>query len=167
MLELETDRLIIQKIDPDDATFIHGLMNTKGWLQFIGDRGIKSCQDAEDYIRDKFMWAYKEWGYGPLKVSLKETMLPIGICTLVKRDYLEFLDIGFAILPKYEGEGYMFESTKKVLTYAFEELNQDKVFAFTEVENERSISLLKRLGLKEKGFIIPDGEDEELYLFST
>ncbi len=56
---------------------------------------------------------------------------------------------------------------KKVLTYAFEELNQDKVFAFTEVENERSISLLKRLGLKEKGFIIPDGEDEELYLFST
>ena len=80
---------------------------------------------------------------------------------------MEFLDIGFAVLPEYEGKGYMFESTKTMLDYALSELNQDKVFAFTELDNERSISLLKRLGLKEQGFIVPDGEEEELYLFST
>lgn len=167
MLKIETNRLLIEEIYLSDATFIKELMNTKGWLQFIGDRNIKAVSDAEDYIQNKFIWAYKNWGYGPYKVSLKEDLTPIGICTLVKRDYLEFLDIGFAVLPEYEGKGYMFESTKTMLDYALSELNQDKVFAFTELDNERSISLLKRLGLKEQGFIVPDGEEEELYLLST
>ena len=114
-----------------------------------------------------FIWAYDNWGYGPYKVVLKETDQPIGICTMVKRDYLEFLDIGFAVLPEYEGKGYMFESSKEILNYALNNLKQSKVFAFTEIDNVKSINLLNRLGLSEKGFIIPDGEEEELYLFST
>lgn len=167
MFKIETSRLVIEEIDLFDAEFIKELMNTKGWLQFIGDRGIKTVKDAENYITEKFIWAYNNWGYGPYKVSLKDDLTPIGMCTLVKRDYLEFLDIGFAALPEYEGKGYMFESTKTMLDYALSDLNQDKVFAFTELDNVKSIGLLKRLGLKEQGYIVPEGEDEELYLFST
>ena len=167
MFKIETDRLIIEEINLSDAIFIKELMNTEGWVKFIGDRKIYTINDAENYITTKFIWAYKEWGYGPYKVLLKETNQPIGICTLIKRDYLEFLDIGFAILPQYEGKGYMFESTKKVLNFAKKELNQEKIYAFTVQENIKSINLLNRLGLKEKGFIVPEGEKKELYLFST
>ncbi len=167
MFKIETSRLVIEEIDLSDAEFIKELMNTKGWLQFIGDRGIKTVKDAENYITEKFIWAYNNWGYGPYKVFLKGNKSPIGICTLVKRDYLEFLDIGFAVLPQFEGAGYMFESTKTMLNYALTDLKQDKVFAFTELDNVRSINLLNRLGLSEKGFITPDGEEEQLYLFST
>jgi RimJ/RimL family protein N-acetyltransferase len=167
MFKIETNRLVIEEINLDDAQFIYDLMNTKGWLRFIGNRNINSITEAQNYISNKFIWAYNNWGYGPYKVSLKNQKISIGICTLVKRNYLENLDIGFAVLPEFEGKGYMYESTKAMLDYALKELKQEKVFAFTEIDNKRSISLLKKLGLKDNGFIVPEGEEEELSLFCT
>ena len=167
MVILETDRLRIEEMTLNDGVFIQELMNTKGWLEFIGDRNIDSLKKAEDYITDKFIWAYKNWGYGPYKIVRKECNTSIGIVTLVKRDYLEFLDIGFAVLPKYEGKGFIKEASLAILNYAQTKLDQKKVFAFTEVDNVRSIRLLKSIGLIQDGFILPDGEEEELLFFAT
>jgi RimJ/RimL family protein N-acetyltransferase len=167
MIILETDRLTIEEITLQDGQFIVELMNTKGWLEFIGDREIDSLQKAHAYIKDKFIWAYKEWGYGPYKIVLKESQTPIGILTFVKRDYLEFLDIGFAVLPKFEGKGYMKEASLSGLNYALSELNQQNVFAFTEVNNVRSIKLLESIGLVQDGMITPERDTEELLFYTT
>ena len=106
MVILETDRLSIEEMTIQDGIFIKELMNTTGWLKFIGDRKIDTLQKAEAYITDKFIWSYQNRGYGPYKIVLKKNNVAVGIVTLIKRDYLEFLDIGFAILPRFEGKGY-------------------------------------------------------------
>ena len=41
-----TDRLLLDSLTPDDTEFILELVNTAGWLRFIGDRNIRTVDDA-------------------------------------------------------------------------------------------------------------------------
>lgn len=165
MVFLTMSRIILQRFTLNDAPFLKELMNTPGWLQFIGDRQIDSIQKAADYITDKFFTHFNEFGYGPVKLCLKDTEQPIGIITVVKRDYLPYPDIGFALLPEYEGKGYAFEGSKAIIEQLTKEFNFPELYAFTEIDNIKSITLIERLGFNSDGKIKPDGEDEELLLF--
>ena len=105
---LETERLTLSEQTEDDASFICELMKSEGWLKYIGDRNIKSVEDARNYIVNGAMKSYRESGFGFYLVRLRESSIPIGISGLVKRDTLEYPDVGFAFLPEYEGKGYGF-----------------------------------------------------------
>ena len=104
---LTTVRLIIREANLSDSKFIFDLLNTPKWLKYIGDRGIKTLKNAEDYINDKIINSYKTNGYGLYIFELKESHIPIGLCGFIKRDYLDSEDIGFALLPEYERKGYV------------------------------------------------------------
>lgn len=162
---IETERLLLRKYTLMDAPFVYILMNSEGWLKNIGDRNIKTFEDAENYIQTNYFSIYEKHGYGPYLVSLKETGKPIGSAGLYKRDDLDHPDIGFAFLPEYFSQGFAFESASAVLKFASEELRIPKVYGFTLEENRDSIKLLKKLGLSEAGiYTYKDGE--ELLLFS-
>ena len=163
---IETDRLVIRRFKFSDADFILGLMNSPGWLEYIGDRNVKTEEAAVAYLQNGPIKSYTENGYGLCMVMLREGAIPIGACGLLKRDYLEDADIGFAFLPEYLGQGYGYESAKAVLNHAAKELNISKVMAFTVPHNVASIKLLEKLGFRfEKIFTMP-GEEEELLLYS-
>ncbi|MEP6746811.1 MAG: GNAT family N-acetyltransferase [Bacteroidota bacterium] len=167
MTILETDRLILSELTIADAPFILELVNSPGWLQFIGDRGIKNIHDAENYIINGPMASYTINGFGLWLITLKENAASIGMCGLIKRDTLENEDTGFALLPQYEGKGFAFESAAAVLQFAKENLGLKKVVAITLETNHRSINLLTKLGLLfEKKIILPP-KNEELMLFTT
>ncbi len=162
----ETDRLVLHKLSVADAPFIVALVNTPGWLQYIGDRGIKNIADAENYIITGPMASYTKNGFGLYLVRLKSTAAPIGMCGIIKRDSLEHEDIGFALLPPYTGKGYAFEAAAAVLQYAREALGLKKILAITLAANQPSVNLLTKLGLVfQKMIISPD--KEELMLFSS
>src|SRR5450432_943852 len=164
MIILKTDRLIISNLILNDASFILELVNTPGWLQFIGDRGIKNTTDAENYIINGPMASYEKNGYGLYLVTLKDTAAPIGICGILKRDTLEYEDIGFALLPEYTGNGYALEAAAAVIVYAKQTLGLKKIAAITLEANHRSVNLLTKLGLVfEKKIFFPP-KDEELLL---
>ena len=163
---LETERLIIRQFDLSDAAFIMQLLNSPGWLEYIGDRNIRTTDDAEAYLANGPIKSYGTNGFGISMVLLKEGETPIGACGLLKRDYLEDADIGFAFMPEYLGKGYGYESAEAIINYAKGELNISHIKAFTVPNNIPSINLLKKLGFGfEKTFKIP-GEEEELFLFS-
>lgn len=163
---IETERLLLRKYTLMDAPFVYILMNTEGWLKNIGDRNIKTVEDAENYIQVNYFSMYENHGYGPYLVSLKETEKPIGSAGLYKRDDLDHPDIGFAFLPEYFNQGFAYEAASAVLNFASEELRISKVLGFTLAENSNSIKLLKKLGLSEAGiYTYKDGE--ELLLFSN
>ena len=153
MIIKETKRLLIEQATLTDSDFFFTLLNSPTWLQYIGDRGIETQQDAITYIENSLMTSYSEHGFGLWKVSLKESGVPLGICGFLKRDYMEHPDIGFAILPKFEGKGYMTEAAKAVLEYGKLELGLQKVLAVTTGENQSSRQLLATLGFKEDGTI--------------
>jgi [ribosomal protein S5]-alanine N-acetyltransferase len=160
---IETPRLILQEFTTDDATFMLELFNTKLWIQFIGDRNVKTVEEAEQYLLNGYMKSYQTHGFGFYKVMLKDTNEAIGICGIIKRDYLEDVDIGFAFLPQFLGKGYGFEAASATLDYTLNTLKIKRLIAIVNPENEVSIGLIKKIGLQfEK--LIKSGE-EELMLF--
>jgi ribosomal-protein-alanine N-acetyltransferase len=163
----KTERLVIRKFALEDAPFILELLNTKGWLEFIGDRNIKTLEDARNYIVNIPFYMYEKLGFGPYLVKLKDADLPIGMCSLIKRDILEDVDIGFAFLPEYAGKGYAFEATLATLHYSKKILGIHRVIAITNSNNNNSIHLLKKLGLDFEKTIKLPGEAEELLLFGN
>ncbi|UWX56617.1 GNAT family N-acetyltransferase [Maribacter litopenaei] len=150
-----------------DTDFFYSLLNSPTWLEYIGDRGIQSKEDAKTYIENSLLTSYREKGFGLWKVSLKDSQIPIGICGFLKRDYLEYPDLGFALLPEYEGAGFVMEACKAVLTYGTSELNFTEVLAVTTKNNTRSRQLLKRLGFAEIGTVQPSDKDIAFLLFSN
>ena len=157
--QLATERLFIRPIQLADANFIIALVNTEGWLKFIGDRNIHDQKDAEIYIQK--ILNNPQFYYSVFE--LKDNHLPIGIVTFLHREGYEHPDIGFALLPEYAGQGYAFEASRKYLDEILKEKKWRKIVGITIPENTASIKLLEKLGLiYVKNFI---DEEEELSLY--
>jgi RimJ/RimL family protein N-acetyltransferase len=158
--QIETERLLIRPIKITDTSFILDLLNSEGWLQFIGDRKVKTVADAEQYIQnilnnEKFFYSVFE---------IKETQQPVGIITFLYRDNQQFPDIGFAMLPEFDKKGYAFEASKKYLEEIVTEKKVNKVIAITLPDNSKSIRLIERLGLRYEDEI--QDNSKVLYLYS-
>ena len=162
---IETERLELRKFELTDAAFLRELLNSPGWLEYIGDRNVHTDEEAGTYLLNGPIKSYQTNGFGLFLVLLKAKQTPIGACGLLKRDYLDEPDLGFAFLPGYTGQGYGYESAAAVMFYAKNELNLSQILAFTVPNNVASIRLLEKLGFQfEKRFYMP-GENEELLLF--
>ncbi len=163
---LETERTILREINADDAAFILDLLNQPSFIKYIGDRNVRTIDEARDYIESRFAESYRQYGFGLWTVTLKDTNQPIGICGFVKRDSLPDADIGFAFLPKFERQGYAFESAEGALEYGTKFLNFKRVLAITSIDNEKSGGLLGKLGYKFERLIVLPPNSEEIKLFS-
>ncbi|MEO6540807.1 MAG: GNAT family N-acetyltransferase [Ferruginibacter sp.] len=163
---LETQRLTLREFVTADTDFIIALVNSPGWLQFIGDRNIKTTVQAKAYLEDGPIKSYRDNGFGLAMVETKEHKEPIGMCGIIKRDSLDNPDIGFAFLPGFTGKGYAFEIADATLDYASKQLKLPVIYAITVANNVLSIKLLEKIGLK---FIkmIRSPENEELLLYSN
>lgn len=139
-----TTRLTIDALTIDDDEFMAELVNSAGWLSFIGDRNVRSIADAVQYIER--LLAQKNLTY--LVIKLSETKAAIGIVSLIKRPYLPHFDIGFALLPQFSGCGYAYEATQAVLQQISHLPIYDQLLATTMPQNTRSIRLLTRLGFR-------------------
>jgi RimJ/RimL family protein N-acetyltransferase len=162
---LETKRLTIREFSTTDAEFILTLLNTPTWQKFIGDKNVHSIVDAENYLNDGPLKSYRENGFGLWLVLQKDDNKPIGMCGLVKRDYLEDVDIGFALMPEYEGLGYGFEMASATIKHSKNILHIESVVAITDADNTTSIKLLNKLGLHFERKV-NSAEGDEVLLFS-
>src|SRR5438552_2883098 len=136
---LETERLRLRWLSAEDAAFMLELVNDPAWLRFIGDRGVRTLEDARGYILNGPVAMYRRVGFGLYLVELKQSRTPIGICGLIKRAGLEDVDIGFAFLPAFCGQGYAYESASAMIAYAQDTLGLYRVVAITAPDNQRSI----------------------------
>jgi ribosomal-protein-alanine N-acetyltransferase len=165
---LETDRLILRQLTADDAEFVFELVNDPAWLRFIGDRGVRNLDDAREYIRKGPVDSYSRHGFGLYAVERKEGGSPIGICGLVKRDFLEDVDIGFALLPAFRGRGYAREAARATMTYARDTVGLGRIVAITSRDNDASGRLLEAIGLRfEKMIRISPDSPEDVKLFAS
>lgn len=166
MTLIDTNRLVIRNITEQDFHFIFRLLNEPSWIKYIGDKGIKTEDDAKNYIQTGPLQMYKDFGFGLFLVTLKENAVPIGLCGLIKRPSLENIDLGYAFLPEYTGKGYAFEATKAVIQYGKEQLSIDKVVAISTIDNLNSEKVLLKLGFSFDSLIKENNSSEELKLFT-
>ena len=163
---IETERVILRKFTIDDAAFMLETLNTPTWLRFIGDRNVKTLEEAENYLLNGNIRSYQEYGFGFYVVVIKETQESIGICGIVKREGLEDVDIGFAFFQQFMGKGYGYEAGSATLNYALNNLKIKKIVAIVDPENVVSIALLKKIGLQFKKMIQLSPKGIELMLFA-
>jgi RimJ/RimL family protein N-acetyltransferase len=146
MTVLETERLILRHFNPDDAPFILALLNEPSFLANIGDKKVRTLEDARQYIANGPVATYARHGFGLYQVELKDTHTPIGMCGLLKREELPHPDIGFAFLPDFWNKGFAYEAAAAVLKDARARLHLDGLLAIVNPDNDASIKLLEKLG---------------------
>jgi RimJ/RimL family protein N-acetyltransferase len=148
MSVLETERLNLRGFTFDDAPFILTLLNDPAFLRFIGDKKVRTLEDARQYMANGPMASYAQHGFGLNLVELKDSQTPIGMCGLLKREDLPDPDIGFAFLPDFRSKGFAFEAASAVLNDARERLKLNRFLAIVNPDNDASINLLEKLGMK-------------------
>jgi ribosomal-protein-alanine N-acetyltransferase len=163
---MKTERLILRRLTVADALFIRVLLNDPDWLRYIGDRGVRTLEDARAYIRNGPSRMYETYGFGLYAVVRKEDEAPMGLAGLIKRDTLPEMDLGFAFLPAYRGRGYGREAARAVLAEAREAFGLKRILAITSLDNERSIKLLESLGFRFERVIRQTPEDPGTRLFA-
>jgi RimJ/RimL family protein N-acetyltransferase len=164
---LETERLILRRLTIDDAEFILELLNDASFLRYIGDKGVRNIDDAVRYLNTGPIASYERFGFGLYLVELKTSGEPIGMCGLLKRDTLPHVDVGFAFLPTFWSQGYAFESAAAVMAFGREALGLRRIVAITSPENQASISLLEKIGLRFERMIKLGEDQSEVRLFGT
>lgn len=164
---LETERLSLRQLSTSDAEFLLQLLNEPSFITNIGDRGVRTVADAEQYALKGPVTSYAANGFGLYLVELKLTGTPIGICGLVKRDALADADIGFAFLPAFWSQGYAVESATAVKAYAMNVLGLPRVLAITNPNNSGSIRVLEKIGLRYQEMVRMSADAQEVRLYTS
>ena len=168
MKKFETERLFLEEISLNDAEFILRLYNTPKFIEHIGDKKLRTVEDAEKYIDEKFLPQLKNLGYGNYLIRRKSDGQKIGAVGIFTREGLEVSDIGFSFLEEFEKQGYGQEAASKVLEKAFLDFGLKTISAITSKENYASQKLIKKLGLTYVKIIqLPDDPVDLLYFEIT
>ena len=164
MLVCETPRLLIRRLDATDTPFILRLLNEPSFLENIGDRGVRALDDARAYLAKGPLASYEQHGFGLFHVSLKAGGAPIGMCGLLKRDWLDAPDVGFAFLPEFWSKGYGYESSAGVIEWG-RTLGITRVVGIVKPGNTGSIRVLEKLGMTfDRTVTSPEGQVSSLYV---
>jgi RimJ/RimL family protein N-acetyltransferase len=161
-----TARLVLRQLEPSDAEFILELLNEPEFLQFVGDKEVRSLTDARAYISKGPMDSYARHGFGLYAACLHDET-PIGICGLVKREGLDDVDLGFAFLSRYRSKGYAVEAAAAILVHARRAHDLQRIVAITSPGNLASIAVLEKIGLKFERMIRLAAQSPELKLFGS
>lgn len=162
---LETERLRLREANAGDAGFALTIYNDAAFLEFIGDKSLRTLEDARRYIAENFIESYRKYGIGLLIVELKDTREPIGLCGLVKRTYFDEPDIGFAYLPEYTSKGYGHEAARATLDHAIRSQKYPRIQALVSPGNTRSIGLLEKLGMRHDRDEVLPGQETPTRIF--
>ncbi len=164
MIILETERLILRSFNVDDAAFYFTLWKQASWIQFIGDKKFRDVDDARESLLNGPMKMFVDKGFSLYLTTLKDDT-PIGMCGLIKRDTLDDVDIGYGLLSAYEGKGYTIEAARAVMDYAKNDLHLQRIVAITTTDNQKSISLLEKIGMRYEKMVKAPSDDGQLMLY--
>jgi len=163
---IETERLLLRHLTPNDAPFILDLLNQPSFLQFIGDRGVRTLDDARQYIAKGPAASYARHGFGLYLTALRASGEPVGLCGLIKRDTLPDVDVGYAFLPQFWAKGYATEAATAVLAYGRQTLHIPRIIAIVNPDNAGSIAVLQKVGLRFEKMVRLSEDEPEVLLFT-
>jgi ribosomal-protein-alanine N-acetyltransferase len=159
--ELETGRLSLRRFVLEDAPSIVELLTQPSFIRNIGDRGVRNVDDALRYLRDGPMAMYEEHGFGLWRASRRADDAFVGMCGLLKRDILPDVDVGYALLPEYWGQGYAFEAAQATVELGARKFGLGRIIGVVSDHNAGSIRVLEKIGMRfERMYPMHPGEPE-------
>ena len=166
IIVMETDRLVLRRFTPEDAGFVLRLLNEPSFIQNIGDKGVRTLEQAVRYLADGPIESYARNGHGLNLVSLKDSLQPIGMCGLLKRNGLLDVDLGYAFLPEFFSRGYAYEAAAAIVRSCGGFPHLRRIVAFVSLGNAASIRVLHKLGFAFAGTTRLDPAAPDLSLYS-
>lgn len=163
---LDTVRLTLRELTVEDAPFLRQLLNDPAYIRFIGDRHVRTEEEARTYLLNGPIASYERHGFGLYLVETKADQIQLGLCGLIKRDTLPDVDIGYAFLPQFRGAGYAYEAAAAIMAYGKATVGLQRIVAIVTPDNERSIHLLEKLGLTFAQMITWPADGAELKLYA-
>lgn len=154
-------------LTPGDEALLLAVWNDPAFVHNVGDRGIRTLEQAAEALAAGPLKLYENFGYGPFRLALSDSDEAIGICGLFKRENLDDPDIGFALLPDYCGKGFAYEAAAAVSEHAQNGLGLKRMTAIVSPGNAPSIGLIEKLGLSFEKMLLMPGEDDEIFLYSV
>jgi RimJ/RimL family protein N-acetyltransferase len=164
---LATERLVLRELVPDDAPFMLALLNDPAYILNIADRGVRDFEGARRYLEERWRASYAEHGFGLWAVVQRETGACTGLCGLIRRAGLDDVDIGYAFLPAFRGQGFAVESALGVKAYARDVVGLTRLVAVVTPGNDRSIRVLERLGMRFERTLRLPGDASDVALYAT
>ena len=165
MKVVDTERTTLSTLTVEDAAFYLALINDPTWISNIRDKGIRTIGEAQESIQKEAIASQNTYGFSLFVIRRKSDNVEMGLCGLIKRDGLKHVDIGYAFLPAYIGQGYAFEAASAVVRYARSAVGLKKLAAITSPDNERSNHLLAKLGFTLEDVVIMPGEERKTNLY--
>ncbi|MEO1366505.1 MAG: GNAT family N-acetyltransferase [Acidobacteriota bacterium] len=162
---VETERLRLRRLTRLDAPFMVGLLNEPAWHRFIGDRGVRTADDAKAYLEKSYLAGYARDGFSMFLVERLADGAALGVCGLMRRDVLDDVDLGFGLKREYRRRGYAREAAEAMLRWGHQTLGLDRIVAITHPDNSASIHLLEKLGFRDEGLVRPYADDEVVRRF--
>jgi ribosomal-protein-alanine N-acetyltransferase len=162
----KTARLRLRRFTADDSAFIVELLNDPAWIRYIGDKHIGTLDDATRYLENGPIAMYERAGFGLYAVELRQNGETIGMCGLIKRDALDDVDLGFAFLPQFRGNGYALEAASAAVSFGTRSLGLRRIVAIVSRDNDRSIRLLAKLGFRFESTVRLLQDEQELLLYA-
>ncbi len=167
MIILETERLVLREVTVQDAAFVLDLLNSPGFLENIGDRGVRTPDQARTYIEERVLGSYRDHGFGMWLTAQKSDGAAVGLAGLVRRDGLDVPDVGYAFIQRAWGRGYAQEAAAAVLAHARGPMGIPQLAAITTPQNLASMAVLRKVGFRFQGMITLPGAERESTYFST
>lgn len=165
---IETERLNLREVSEADAPFVLEILNDPGFIRFVGDRGVRTTEDAARYVAERFVEGYRQNGFGLWLVETKDEKAPAGLCGLLKRGApVPGVEVGYVFLPAFRAKGYAFEAAAAALRHARDVLGVPRLYAIVNPDNDISIRVLEKLGMKFEHMVRLPAEESEVKLFST
>jgi ribosomal-protein-alanine N-acetyltransferase len=163
---LETERMILRWFEDRDAPFVLDLVNDPAWIANIGERNVRTLDDARQFIAEKLVASYRQNGHGLWAMDRRDDGALLGMCGLIKRDSLPHLDVGYALAPAFRGNGYAREAARACLEYGRDVLGHRRILAIVWPENRASIRVLESVGMKPEGVRLLGGDPRETAVFA-
>lgn len=162
---IETERLKLRQFVLEDAEIIVRILNEPSFIENVGDKGVRTIEDAVAYLENGPFASYAANGFGAYLVQLKESGEPIGMCGLLKREQFDDPDVGYTFFPEFWRQGFAAEAVSAVLEDSRRTLGIDRIIAIVSPHNAPSSRLLEKLGFsfKEITNFQPSGDEVLLY----
>ena len=158
---LETERLALDEFTLGDAPYILEALTDPSFTENIGDRGLTALEDARAYLEGGPLPAYRDPGHHMWRVTEKATGEVVGMCGLIKRDGLDDVDVGYALLPRFWGKGYAQEAAAACVNWGLKVKGYSRIVAIIKPGNAASAKVLGKLGMQPQGLIeLPNGVSE-------
>ena len=165
--ELKTERLHMRWLTEDDAPLMLAIWNDPDFIRHVGDRGIRSLEQARQAMRDGILKVYRDQSMGPYGLFLHGSDEAMGICGLFKRENLDYPDIGYGLLPAFCSKGYALEAAIAVKEHAAGHMRLARLLAIVSPDHPRSIRLLEKLGMSAGQRLRMPGDEDEVVLYGV